>query len=50
MGLKMGFTIEQYSCMPIGELNERILFYMASEGHVTVKKDYNNEEFIPRLK
>lgn len=44
MGLKLGLKIEEYSCMPIGELHDWIGIYTSVEGHTVAKKRHDVDE------
>ncbi|WP_278336698.1 hypothetical protein [Dorea formicigenerans] len=39
----------EYRCMPIGELEDLIDLYLASEGLQDVGRAYNSEQYIPDL-
>ena len=46
---KIGIPVCEYRCMPIGELEDLIDLYLASEGLQDVGRVYNSEQYIPDL-
>ena len=45
-GKTLGYSVLEYSCMPIGELQDLIALYMAREGYTEIR-EVKNDEKIP---
>ncbi|MGL5512433.1 MAG: hypothetical protein ACRDBM_04215, partial [Sporomusa sp.] len=52
-GKTLGYKIEEYNCMPIGELQDLINLSLAKDGFVTIRKastnvkKENGNDFMP---
>lgn len=46
---KIGIPVNEYMCMPLGQLEDLVDLYRASEGLIQIGKAYNSGQYIPDL-